>query len=486
MRNRLPVKLKLAVVSAALTFAILLLFALVVGAFTERRLHAGFDDDLRATAADLQEQITARPTPDGGSVPRVPETLYDAASAGGAVIRVFDRDGTLVGGTSGPDLGPPIETVLQVDDYRVVSRPLFSGQLREEGSFAPFDPPFEEAVAGYVQYAKPENSVNRTASRFRFFLALGVLGGTALAFLAGFAVARRAMRPIAGLTRAAREVARTRDPAGVSLPKPNAKDEVAELADTLEEMLEELGHARAESEAALSRQRAFVADASHELRTPLTSILANLELLEAELEGEEADMARSALRSSRRMRRLVADLLLLARADAGRHAPRKAVDVAEVMREVAAEAAPLAGERTLELDLAPPGQAMVEAGPDDLHRLVLNLIENAYTHTPVDARVSASVRRDNGSAVIEVADDGPGIHPEMRARIFERFARGGGDTTPAISGSGLGLAIVRAVAESHGGSVEIDEPPEGGARFRVRLPATEPAEASPEPASAGS
>jgi signal transduction histidine kinase len=487
MRNRLPVKLKLAVVSAALTFAILLLFAVVVGAFTERRLHAGFDDDLKATVADLQEQVTVAATPEGEIVLRVDEDLYEPASAGGAVIRVFDRDGRLVGGTRGPDLGPPIESATQVGEYRVVARPLFSPQLRREDA-SPFEPPVEElddAVVGYVQYAKPESSVNHTASRVRVFLALGVIGGTLLAFLAGFLVARRAMRPIAGLTRAAREVARTRDPAGVHLPKPQAHDEVAELAETLEEMLEELGHARTESEAALTRQRAFVADASHELRTPLTSILANLEMLEADLEGEDAEIARSALRSSQRMRRLVADLLLLARADAGRATPRKPVDLALVLREVAGEAAPLAGERTLELDLEEPGRAMVEAAPDDIHRLALNLVENAYTHTPVDSCVCVSVRRDNGEAVLVVSDDGPGIAPEMRDRIFERFSRGGGDTTPAIHGSGLGLAIVRAVADAHGGSVAIDEPPGGGARFTVRLPATEPALPEAEPARSG-
>ena len=162
-----------------------------------------------------------------------------------------------------------------------------------------------------------------------------MLGGTGLAFLAGFFVARRAMRPIAGLTQAAQEVARTRDPA-VSLPKSQAKDEVAQLANTLEDMLRELDAARGETEAALERQREFVADASHELRTPLTSILANLELLEEELDAAggpndpeaASEIAGSALRSSRRMRRLVGDLLLLARADAGRQAPRRPVDLA--------------------------------------------------------------------------------------------------------------------------------------------------------------
>src|SRR5439155_4299726 len=126
--------------------------------------------------------------------------------------------------------------------------------------------------------------------RIRLFLALGVLGGAGLALLAGLAVARRAMGPIAGLTAAAKSVAKTRDPA-VSLPRTDAEDEVADLSRTLEEMLRSLDAARSETEATLDRQREFVADASHELRTPLTSVLANLELHAAELEGERAEIA---------------------------------------------------------------------------------------------------------------------------------------------------------------------------------------------------
>jgi two-component system OmpR family sensor kinase len=477
IRERLPVKLKLAVVSAALTFVILLLFAVVVGTFAERRLNTSFEDDLRATAADLQEQI--RVSDDGEPV--LPPSQYAIATAGGAVIRVFNSDQRLVGGPATPDLGPPIEAAVDIGDYRVISRPLFLGSLRrgESQPFEPLAPPVGESIAGYVQYAKPQSSVESTIAKVRGFLGLGVLGGTALAFLAGFLVARRAMRPIAGLTRAAREVARTRDPAGVELPKPAAHDEVAELADTLEEMLAELGAARAETEGALTRQRAFVADASHELRTPLTSILANLELLEAELQGDQREMAGSALRSSLRMSRLVADLLLLARADAGRRAPRKPVDLAAVVREAVAEATPLAGERTVEVDVPANGAAIVEGGPDDLHRLALNLVENALIHTPVDARVRAAVRAVDGAVELEVVDDGPGIAAEQRERVFDRFSRGGGDVTPPISGSGLGLSIVRAVTEAHGGSVTLDDPPGGGARFRVRLPAAGQAQPAP-------
>ncbi len=165
----------------------------------------------------------------------------------------------------------------------------------------------------YVQYARPLAAVEATVDRLRLFLIIGVLGGAGLALLAGLMVARRAMMPIAALTATARKIERTRDPAQ-RIPAIEADDEVAELARTLDDMLHALDASRAETEGALTRQREFVADASHELRTPLTSVLANLELLADSLDGEQQDAAHSALRSSRRMRRLVADLLLLARA----------------------------------------------------------------------------------------------------------------------------------------------------------------------------
>jgi two-component system, OmpR family, sensor kinase len=280
-------------------------------------------------------------------------------------------------------------------------------------------------------------------------------------------VAQRAMRPIAGLTRAAREVARTRDP-DIKLPKPQANDEVSELAATFEDMLRELSAAREETEDTLARQRKFVADASHELRTPLTSILANLELLESELAGEQRDMADSALRSSRRMRRLVGDLLLLARADAGRDVPRAPVDMSKVAAEAAREAGALSSDHPVSLDLS--GPVIVNGVGDDLHRLAGNLIENALIHTPAGTPVTVSVHQDGDTAVLEVSDRGPGVPHDMRDRVFERFARGAGDAAPA-GGSGLGLAIVRAVTAAHGGNVEIQDAEGGGARFVVTLPA---------------
>jgi signal transduction histidine kinase len=378
-----------------------------------------------------------------------------SATAGGGAIRIVTVDGQVHGVGANVALGPPRAGVHNVRGYHVVTRTL--------------DDATGHPVA-YLQYAKPLSRINHTIARIDLFLAVGVLGGTALAFLAGLALARRAMSPIANLTRAARGIARTRDPA-VTLPKPEADDEVADLANTLEDMLQALDSARAETEGALARQREFVADASHELRTPLTSILANLELLEAELDGEGREMASSALRSSRRMRRLVADLLLLARADAGREGLREAVDLSEVVSEAAAEASPVAAGHELTLDL-PNGNGagpVVDGVSDDLHRLALNLIENALAHTPPDTEVSVRLSAEDGVAVLAVADAGAGIPPGMRDRIFDRFVRGASESSGG--GSGLGLAIVRAVAENHGGAVEVGRSELGGALFTVRLPA---------------
>jgi signal transduction histidine kinase len=243
-------------------------------------------------------------------------------------------------------------------------------------------------------------------------------------------------------------------------------------------MLRELGAARQETEATLDRQRAFVADASHELRTPLTSILANLELLEAELAGEQREMADSALRSSKRMRRLVGDLLLLARADAGREAPRAPVDLAAVAREAAQEAGALSSDHPVSLDL--PAPVTIAGVADDLHRLAGNLVENALIHTAAGTPVTVSVRREGDCAVLEVADRGPGVPSALRERVFERFARGSGDANRA-GGSGLGLAIVKAVADAHGGRVELLDAAGGGARFVVTLPIGAPAPVRSDP-----
>jgi two-component system OmpR family sensor kinase len=455
--TRLPIRWRLALTSATLTFLILAAFAFVVGAFTARQVHDHFDDDLRATIGDLLTRVRPRQV---GPTTQIPTDAIAPSAAGGAALRIVSADGSVVKAVPrGVQLGSPLVSLQDVGEYRVISRPIFIQQ--------------QQAPVGFLQYAKPRETTNATIARIRLFLGAGVIGGALLALLAGLAVARRAMEPVQLLTNAAKEIARTRD-AAVTLPRPIAEDEVANLSRTLSEMLRELNAARTELESLLLRQREFVADASHELRTPLTSILANLELLDAELEGEDQEMVQSALRSSRRMRGLVSDLLLLARADARRERVREPVDLAGVIRAAAGEAAPLAAGHDLGVDV--DDGLIVEGWRDDLHRLVLNLIENALRHTPPGTDVRASAHAPDPDHVrIVVEDEGPGLPPEIRDRAFERFVRGGGD---GGRGSGLGLAIVSAVAEGHGGTVAYEERLNGGARFIVTLP-TQPVAATP-------
>ena len=364
--------------------------------------------------------------------------------------------------SNAPSLGASTTAPHTSSGYYVVSKPAL---IR----IASTSEPIGRVV---IQYGRSLADTENTVARVELFLLLGVFAGAALALLAGVAIARRAMAPIAQLTGAAEEIARTRDPSR-HVPQPAADDEVAELARTLESMLRELDAARSETEAMLSRQRRFVADASHELRTPLTSVLANLELLADSLGGEPGEAARSALRSSQRMRRLVADLLLLARTDVGRVVAHEPCALEQIVVEAAAELGPVSDTHDIELDVQP---VTVQGARDELHRLTINLIENALRHTPPGSAIRVSTRRLGGAgdrdgaerAQLIVEDDGPGVPPDLAASLFERFVRGAGDRGGSF---GLGLAIVKAVAESHGGSVELENVAPHGAKFVVELPA---------------
>jgi signal transduction histidine kinase len=451
------VRWRLAGASAALTLAILLLFGGIVGNLVAQDIRDDFNHEVDTAATTLASQVQVIDTSTGTLIVGQPD-LGDFVSAEGATARILDAGGALVGASPGSiDLGPPLLGTEEVGDLRVVTLILTSVQTGR--------------VAGYVQYGRDMSQTRSTIERLWVLIAAGVIGATLLAALAGLAIASRAMRPVSSLTAAAREIAETGD-SSRHMPMPMADDEVGELAGTLEEMLRSLDAARAEREAALRQQREFLADASHELRTPLTSVIANLELLETAADASTEDdraTVESALRSSRRMSRLVTDLLVLARADAGRPGARTRCDLAEVARNAAAEVAPTVGDRELRVDSGPA--VPVDGNPDELHRMVLNLLDNAVRHTPAGARIELRLRAAGRSALLEVADDGPGVPVELRDQVFERFVRAGGPSDTAIgAGSGLGLAIVRAVSASHGGSAEVTESELGGALFRVRLP----------------
>ena len=469
-----PVRWRLAGGSAALTCVILAGFAAYASVRTDRQLANAFTAQMESAIQRLQDQV--RPTMSGArTVCKSDLAGFDASLS--PQIRLFDLDGTLLCSqafdgdgrqTNTPALSPPAGVPPAAGTPVSYDENGFAVQA----VYVTWNQPFGQ---GWLLYGRPLSQVTQTESHVRVILSLGVLGGSILALLAGLYVAQRAMRPIVELTDAAREIERTRDPT-LRIPHLQADDEVSELARTLEGMLGALSDARAETESALARQREFVADASHELRTPLTSVLANLELLADELDGDQADSANSALRSTRRMRRLVGDLLLLARADAQRKGQHLPIDLGDVLTDAASELGPVADDHELTVFA---GRAVIDGNRDDMHRVVLNLLENALRHTPRGTAVRARTSIEDGAPVLVVEDEGSGIPPAMRERVFDRFVRGGGDTGAGARGTGLGLAIVRAVADAHHATVTLGTQPDGtGTRFEIRFPVTPPAAAN--------
>jgi signal transduction histidine kinase len=457
---------------------ILAVSATIVGTLINRQVRAQFNAQQNSNVEQLYSQLNHKlhyvNSGTGLDCDHASIHLSDVATVEHAQIRIFDgSDGTLL--CTQKDIRAP-KSPLEPSRFRFA--PTQNAGTFDQGGYRVEVRTFNVRPIGtaLLLYAIPLSDVDHTIAEVQVFLILGVLGGTVAALLAGLFVSARAMRPIVELTEAAREIERTRDPT-MQLPHPEAEDEIAELARTLEGMLGALDSARANTQAMLDRQREFVADASHELRTPLTSVLANLELLNEELTGEQAETAEAALRSTRRMRRLVGDLLLLARADARRVPPSRPTDLGEVLVEAASELGPMADNHELSIDAQP---AVVDGVRDELHRLVLNLLENSVRHTPPGTQIRATTETSGSDAVLTVEDAGPGIPPALEQRVFERFVRGGRE---GGRGSGLGLAIVRAVAESHGGTVEMQRPrTDTGTRFVIRIPAAgvEPRPARPQ------
>ena len=251
---------------------------------------------------------------------------------------------------------------------------------------------------------------------------------------------------------------------------PDERTEAGRLGAALNTMLERIEEAFRAREASEARVRQFAADASHELRTPLTSIRGYAELWRAGGLRDEAALAEAMRRmeqEARRMGDLVEDLLLLARIDQRRPLERHRVRLDRLVTDAVADARAVEPDRPIELDAH---AVVIEGDEMRLRQVVGNLLANARVHTPKGTPVHVSVRADGAQARLEVADEGPGLAPDVAAKVFERFYRADQSRTRAAGGTGLGLAIVAAVADAHGGQARVDSTPGQGSRFVVELP----------------
>jgi heavy metal sensor kinase len=289
-----------------------------------------------------------------------------------------------------------------------------------------------------------------------------------LALLSGWLVSGRALGPVLSMSRNARQLgaANLKDRLDVT----NAEDELGHLAQTLNELLARL-------ESAFNQQRRFMEDASHELRTPL-SIARTAASMTLHRSGRPEAEYREALDviggQMERATRLVDDLFLLARADAGQYPVRRhPLDLAELVIDCARASRVLAEPRGV--SIAFPAAALAPEAPypgDDelLRRMILNLLANAIAHTPPSGSVSIAVTAAPQTYRIDVTDTGAGLAREEWEAVFERFRRSEGGMRTRTDGAGLGLPIARWVAEAHGGRLELARSDAGGSTFVVDLP----------------
>jgi two-component system sensor histidine kinase MprB len=303
-----------------------------------------------------------------------------------------------------------------------------------------------------LQFVRPLDDINHTLDRLRLILLLVVGGGLAAGAAGGALVSRAALVPVRRLTGATERIARTGEPSE-RVPV-TGRDELSRLGTSFNTMLSAL-------EESLETQKRFVADASHELRTPLTSLQTNIEVLKEQerLDPESRQRLLADLeREAHEMRDLIGGLLELARD--GSQLERAEVHVDELVENAVARARARYPQLTFAARLEP---TVIEGYPDRLERAVWNLLENAGKWSREGS--SVDVILENGE--LRVRDYGPGIAPEDREHVFDRFYRA--PAARSLPGSGLGLAIVREVAEAHGGTVSAEEAPGGGALLRLRL-----------------
>jgi two-component system OmpR family sensor kinase len=289
----------------------------------------------------------------------------------------------------------------------------------------------------------------------------------------GWWVVKLGLRPLEDMERTAGAIAAGDLSRRVDVVDPNT--EVGRLGLAMNEMMQQIEtafEARAASEARLRR---FVGDASHELRTPLTSIRGYAELFRRGAADRPEDLAKAMRRieeEANRMGVLVDDMLLLARLDQGRPLERQPVDLTVITRDAVDDFRAVAPGHPI--DFTHTGSCFVPGDEPRLRQVLGNLLQNARRYTPTDTPVHVRVYRDDVEAVIEVADEGPGMSAEDSSRAFERFWRADPARTRTSGGAGLGLAIVAAIADAHGGRAEVESAPGEGATFRVHLPLSVP------------
>lgn len=436
--RRQGLRFRLTMVAAAVLALALAVSATVLLSVLDRALVGTVDESAR------QQAQTVRVKADSGMLTN-PIVTHD-----GTIVQVLDGDGRITNVTYGADRLVPL---LDAEARRLALRDGAAVSL--DGRPYAIPGPLRVVVVSAdhgrtVLAARPIGEIVRSLETAARVLFVGTPALIVLLAAASWMIIGRTLHPIDALRRGAAEITHTAR--SRRLPVPQARDEVHSLATTLNDMLARL-------EEAEKSQRALVSDAAHELRSPLASIRLQLEVALGHPEGADwQETAEGALEDTLRLSRLAEDLLALARLDerGGRPARRDPVNLDVVVRQ--------STERYGEAHLAACDPVVVRGDTLDLNRVLTNLLDNAVRHTA--SKVEVALTADG---VLTVTDDGPGIPPEDRERVFDRFTRLDSGRSRDEGGAGLGLAIVRETVRAHGGTVFLEDAAPG-LRVVVELP----------------
>lgn len=447
------IRLRLSAVFTVLVAATLVLVGVLTYQLLRQNLLAEIERDVARRAATLAAAAPAPPyqldTFDA------PDVFLQVTGADGAPVARSGNLGAVTLPTPAKARGD------HVVEVRVDDRPLFL-------TTAPIDD------GRRIVVARSPMTTYGALSTLRGLLIAIVGGAVVLTALVSWLYARAALRPIGTVVDAARDVRDSRD-LSRRVRHTGPQDEVGRLVHTFNEMLAELQDAYRSLDASNQRMRQFLADCSHELRAPLTRIRSTVDLLGR---IDEPDPADDAFRSraladitaeTDRMARMVRQLLILARADAGASIEPRPVRLDNVIANACRQADRMANGITLHTPTEPAlAGAVVQGDAEHLEQALLILLDNAFKYTPEPGQVTITASQRADTAAITVADTGLGIPDEDTERIFERFYRG--RNASAATGTGLGLAIAHWIADQHGGRIDLSSTPDAGSRFTLNLP----------------
>ena len=438
---------RLAWFGAAVVALTLVVFGALLYALLAHGATTNQDDALRGRALAAASSMHTL----AGITARAPVAPADLRTSTDIFLEVFDPSWTAIYSTAQMNGSPPIPSA----QLRATAAQGDSGYFETDQGLRFFALPLE---GGYLVTGQSTRAVQSNQSGVLVFLIISGAPTLLAALIASWLVAGRALKPLKDVAGTADDIGRARD-FGRRLPQRRSRDEVALLSTSFNRMLDRL-------QDSYEGQRRFVADASHELRTPLTTIQGNAGLLaRGPAVSDEVRRAAAAdiAAETARMTRLVDRMLTLARADSGLQLELAPVELAMIVGEVCRQAQRVHPERELVSSRA----GVAVAGDEDaIRQLIWILLDNAMRHAR--SRVSVTLTREGEWARLTVADDGPGIPPEEREHVFERFYRS--DRSRTGHGAGLGLSIARWIVEQHRGRILAGEGADGGAAMYVDLP----------------